>query len=107
MKKIGASIGDVREGLDSSRARLFSPGGRLGFFETLAFTSLCLDGRLLRLVHVAPLLALSACNLAFQFVQVSAGLVSAFIDMGRQRPPAQRVAQLTAQEPVGGIAGSA
>src|SRR5262245_7069040 len=81
-----------------ARSIFFTPSLGPAFAWTVGFSGLFMW---------VPVFVFSACNLAFQFAQMGARLVSAFIDMGRQRPLAQRVAQFTAQEPAGGIAGSA
>src|SRR5262245_15380095 len=52
MKKIRASIGDVRERLDGARACLFFFGGTFGFFYASTLANLRLNDWFLRLIHV-------------------------------------------------------
>src|SRR5215510_13208979 len=83
----------------------FSPTTRSTFFPVSVSRTLAAMVGFSGLFMWMPVSALSACNLAFYFAHVSAGLVCAFIDMGRQCPLAQRVAELGAQKAVGRIAG--
>src|SRR5262245_40120754 len=80
-----------------ARSIFFTPSLGPAFAWTVGFSGLFM---------CVPVFVLSACNLAFQLAQMGSGLIGAFINVRREGAAPQRVAQFTAQEPAGGIAGS-